>query len=436
MTLKVTNIVNWETGAAVVIFFTVYFLIVSEKIHRAVAALLGAGAVIWLGIVTQAEAVRSIDFNTIGLLVGMMIIVGITKRSGLFEFLAIWSAQKTKGNPIRILIALSSLTAIASAFLDNVTTVLLIVPVTFAITDELGLNPFPFLFSEVLASNIGGTATLIGDPPNIMIGSGAGLGFLDFLFNLTPVIVVVFLCTLGLCAVIFRKDLQLAEEKKQTVLEFGSRDAHDYIKDYLLLKRSLTVLGLVIVAFVLHQWLGLESATIALGGAALLMLIMPDFEPEEALLTVEWPTIFFFIGLFIVVGALEKVGVIRFLAHQAIALTGGKPHVMAMTVLWTSALFSSFVDNIPFTATMIPLLKSVGTLSGADLGPLWWALSLGACLGGNGTLIGASANLVVAGIAARQGLTITFKEYFKYGFPLMLVSIIISTVYIWVRYLT
>jgi len=436
MTLKVTNIVSWETGAAVVIFFTVYFLIVSEKIHRAVAALLGAGAVIWLGIVTQAEAVRSIDFNTIGLLVGMMIIVGITKRSGLFEFLAIWSAQKTKGNPIRILIALSSLTAIASAFLDNVTTVLLIVPVTFAITDELGLNPFPFLFSEVLASNIGGTATLIGDPPNIMIGSGAGLGFLDFLFNLTPVIVVVFLCTLGLCAVIFRKDLQLAEEKKQTVLEFGSRDAHDYIKDYLLLKRSLTVLGLVIVAFVLHQWLGLESATIALGGAALLMLIMPDFEPEEALLTVEWPTIFFFIGLFIVVGALEKVGVIRFLAHQAIALTGGKPHVMAMTVLWTSALFSSFVDNIPFTATMIPLLKSVGTLSGADLGPLWWALSLGACLGGNGTLIGASANLVVAGIAARQGLTITFKEYFKYGFPLMLVSIIISTVYIWVRYLT
>nr|WP_242649093.1 ArsB/NhaD family transporter [Syntrophothermus lipocalidus] len=427
---------NWETGAAVVIFFTVYFLIVSEKIHRAVAALLGAGAVIWLGIVTQAEAVRSIDFNTIGLLVGMMIIVGITKRSGLFEFLAIWSAQKTKGNPVRILIALSSLTAIASAFLDNVTTVLLIVPVTFAITDELGLNPFPFLFSEVLASNIGGTATLIGDPPNIMIGSGAGLGFLDFLFNLTPVIVVVFLCTLGLCAVIFRKDLQLAEEKKQTVLEFGSRDAHDYIKDYLLLKRSLTVLGLVIVAFVLHQWLGLESATIALGGAALLMLIMPDFEPEEALLTVEWPTIFFFIGLFIVVGALEKVGVIRFLAHQAIALTGGKPHVMAMTVLWTSALFSSFVDNIPFTATMIPLLKSVGTLSGADLGPLWWALSLGACLGGNGTLIGASANLVVAGIAARQGLTITFKEYFKYGFPLMLVSIIISTVYIWVRYLT
>lgn len=247
---------------------------------------------------------------------------------------------------------------------------------------------------------------------------------------------MVSLCTLGLCAVIFRKDLQLAEEKKQTVLEFGSRDAHDYIKDYLLLKRSLTVLGLVIVAFVLHQWLGLESATIALGGAALLMLIMPDFEPEEALLTVEWPTIFFFIGLFIVVGALEKVGVIRFLAHQAIALTGGKPHVMAMTVLWTSALFSSFVDNIPFTATMIPLLKSVGTLSGADLGPLWWALSLGACLGGNGTLIGASANLVVAGIAARQGLTITFKEYFKYGFPLMLVSIIISTVYIWVRYLT
>ncbi|NSW83559.1 MAG: ArsB/NhaD family transporter [Syntrophothermus sp.] len=428
--------VNWETGTAVVIFFTVYFLIVSEKIHRAVAALLGAGAVIWLGIITQAEAVRSIDFNTIGLLVGMMIIVGITKRSGLFEFLAIWSAQKTKGNPVRILIALSSLTAIASAFLDNVTTVLLIVPVTFAITDELGLNPFPFLFSEVLASNIGGTATLIGDPPNIMIGSGAGLGFLDFLLNLTPVIVVVFLCTLGLCAVIFRKDLQLAEEKKQAVLEFGSRDAHDYIKDYLLLKRSLTVLGLVIVAFVLHQWLGLESATIALGGAAVLMLIMPDFEPEEALLTVEWPTIFFFIGLFIVVGALEKVGVIRFLAHQAIALTGGKPHVMAMTVLWTSALFSSFVDNIPFTATMIPLLKSVGTLSGANLGPLWWALSLGACLGGNGTLIGASANLVVAGIAARQGVVITFKEYFKYGFPLMLISIIISTVYIWVRYLT
>lgn len=423
---------DWQVTTAAVIFLLVYAIIISEKIHRTVIALAGAVLVIVLGIITQEQAVQAIDFNTLGLLTGMMIVVGITRRSGVFEYVAIRAAQYTKGDPIRIMIALSIITALASAFLDNVTTVLLLVPVTFSLCDELEINPLPYLIAEIISSNIGGTATLIGDPPNIMIGGGAGLGFMDFIMNLTPVILIVFVVTIVLLALIFRKSLVVAPEKKQRIMVFNPSD---FIKDYGLLKKSLTVLALVIIGFILHQSLHLESATVALAGAALLMLVARDNKPEDVLLSVEWPTIFFFIGLFILVGALVKVGIIDSIARETLNLTHGNQTITAMTILWMSAIFSAFVDNIPFTATMIPLIKSMGQLSGMQLDPLWWSLSLGACLGGNGTLIGASANLVVAGMSSRRGVVITFMEYLRYGFPLMLVSIVISTVYVYLRYL-
>jgi len=424
--------VEWQVATAAVIFLLVYAIIISEKIHRTVIALAGAVLVIILGIITQEQAVQAIDFNTIGLLTGMMIVVGITRRSGVFEYVAIRAAQYTKGNPLKIMVALCVITALASAFLDNVTTVLLLVPVTFSLCDELEINPIPFLIAEIMASNIGGTATLIGDPPNIMIGGGAGLGFMDFVTNLTPVILVVFVVTIVLLAIIFRKSLVVTLEKQQRIMVF---EPADFIKDYALLKKSLTVIVLVIIGFILHQSLHLESATVALAGAALLMLIARDNKPEDILLTVEWPTIFFFIGLFILVGSLEKVGIIENIARETLSLTHGNQSVTAMAILWMSAIASAFVDNIPFTATMIPLIKSMGQLSGMQLDPLWWSLSLGACLGGNGTLIGASANLVVAGMSSRRGVIITFMQYFRYGFPLMLVSIVISTAYIYLRYL-
>lgn len=423
---------EWQVATTAVIFLLVYAIIISEKIHRTVIALAGAVLVIILGVISQEQAVQAIDFNTIGLLTGMMIVVGITRRSGVFEYVAIRAAQYTKGDPVKIMVALSIITAIASAFLDNVTTVLLLVPVTFSLCDELEINPIPFLIAEIISSNVGGTATLIGDPPNIMIGSGAGLGFMDFIVNLAPVIIVVFIITIILLALIFRKSLVVAPEKQQRIMVFN---ATDFIKDYALLKKSLFVLSLVIIGFILHQSLHLESATVALAGAALLMLIARDNEPEEVLLTVEWPTIFFFIGLFILVGSLENVGIIESIARKTLDLTRGNQSVTAMTILWMSAIFSAFVDNIPFTATMIPLIKSMGQLSGMQLDPLWWSLALGACLGGNGTLIGASANLVVAGMSSRRGVVITFLQYLRYGFPLMLVSIVIATVYVYLRYL-
>ncbi|MDH7576635.1 MAG: ArsB/NhaD family transporter [Bacillota bacterium] len=417
--------------AAVVIFLLTYGLIISEKVHRAVVALAGAVLLVLLGILTQHEAVASVDFNTLGLLIGMMIIVGITKHTGLFQFLAIASARLARGEPIRILLILAAVTAALSALLDNVTTVLLIVPVTISVTEALGVSPIPFLFAEIIASNIGGTATLIGDPPNIMIGSATGLGFLDFVKNLTPVVVVIFIVTAFIFWLLWGRNLKVNEEQKDQVLSF---DPRAQIRDWLLLRKSLFVLGGVISGFLLHQYLQLESATIALSGAAIL-LILSRTDPEEALLTVEWPTIFFFLGLFIVVGALEKVGVIHAVARGSLHLTGGNLKATAFLILWLSAFASAFVDNIPFVATMIPLIKDIGVLTGIPVLPLWWALSLGACLGGNGTLIGASANVTVAGIAERNGYPFTFLEYTKVAFPLMVISILIAHLYLYFFYL-
>lgn len=427
---------------AALLFVITYAVIMSEKINRAIVALVAAGLMIGLGILNQEAAIRGIDFNTIGLLIGMMVIVAVTRQSGVFQFMAIWSAKKVQAQPWGVLVMLSLVTAVASALLDNVTTVLLVAPVTLLITEELRVKAYPYLFALIFASNIGGTATLIGDPPNIMIGSATGLTFNDFAYNLTPVILVVMAVTLAPIYFIWGRHLRAAPEDRQRVMEFNEFDA---ITDVRLLKQSLSVIGAVIAGFMLAHYLGLEAATVAMTGAAVLLLLAnfghdPEHQSKhvlEAFNEVEWITIFFFVGLFIVVHGLDSTGLLRLLADKMLALTGGDLNATAMVILWSSAVLSAVVDNIPFVATMIPLIKAMAPQFGGPEGlmPLWWALSLGACLGGNGTLVGASANLVVAGFAERAGQPIRFIRYTLVAFPLMLLSIAISMVYLEMRYL-
>ena len=414
------------TAIPITIFLVIYGIIISEKINRTAISLFGAIVMIILGILNQEQAIEHIDFNTIGLLVGMMIIVNILKRTGVFEYLAIRAAKKAKGDPWKILVLFAIITAVSSAFLDNVTTILLIVPVTLVITDTLDTNPIPFMFTEILIANIGGTATLIGDPPNIMIGSATGLGFVDFIVNLAPVIIVISVATLFLLKLIYKDFLKATDENKQKIMKM---DESITIKDKLLLKKSLIVLFLTILGFMVHAQFHLESATVALGGAALL-LVISKIDPEEILFEVEWTTIFFFMGLFILVGSLVEVGVIDNLAKKMLELTKGNLFVTTLTILWVSAIASAFLDNIPFVATMIPLIKAMTASGQLDANPLWWALALGACLGGNGTIIGASANVIVTGIMAREGRPVSFMSFMRIGFPMMIVSIIISTIYL------
>ena len=427
---------------AIVLFVVTYLVIMSEKVNRAIIALLGAGALILLRIVGQEEAMHAVDFNTLGLLLGMMLIVNVTRRSGLFQYVAIWATKKVNARPWGILVVMSLVTAFFSAFLDNVTTVLLTVPVTLLITEQLGVKPYPYLFAQIFASNIGGTATLIGDPPNIMIGSATGLTFNDFAWHLTPIIIVVMAVTLVPLYFVWGKHLVASEEHRKRVMGFNEREA---ITDPRLLKQSLTVIALVIIGFMAQRVIGIEPATIAIFGAAVLLLIDNlgrDAETQthnvaSALSEAEWITLMFFLGLFVLVHGLVKTGVISLLAEDLLRLTQGNFQVTTIAVLWASAVLSAFIDNIPFVATMIPLIKATGPTFGGDaaLLPLWWALSLGACLGGNGTLIGASANLVVAGLAARAGVHFRFLTYLKVAFPLMLISIAISHAYLYLRYL-
>ncbi|MCL6638292.1 MAG: ArsB/NhaD family transporter [Firmicutes bacterium] len=412
---------------ATAVFLLTYAIIVSEKIHRTIVAFFGAALVVVSGIIHPEKAVEAIDFNTIGLLVGMMIIVGITRQTGVFEYLAVKAAKRSNGEPLKILAALALVTAVLSAFLDNVTTVLLIVPVTFAIAAQLQISPLPFLITEIIASNVGGTATLIGDPPNIMIGSATGLGFMDFVFNLTPVIVVIYVLTVFLIQLIYRGQMVTRPELQANIMQLNEQDE---IKDPVLLRKCLLVLSLTVLGFILHQYVHLESSVIALSGASLLLLVTRE-DPEHALQAVEWPVIFFFIGLFVLVGALEEVGVIEAVAKWSLDVTGGNMVPTGMLILWLSAIASAFVDNIPFVATMIPLIQDMGRLGGiGDLNFLWWSLSLGACLGGNGTAIGASANVVVIGMAEKRGTHISFVGFMKIAFPLMLMSILVSTGYL------
>jgi Na+/H+ antiporter NhaD/arsenite permease-like protein len=427
---------------AVAIVAITYGLVMVDRFDRSIIALLGGGAMILAGVLTQAEAIRGIDFNTLALLTGLMVLVSIMRRSGIFEFLAIWSAQKTRASPAGILLMLALVTAIVSALLDNVTTVLLVAPITLSIARRLGVPPFPFLFTEVMASNIGGTATLIGDPPNILIGSAAGLSFNDFALNLTPVIVVVLACQVTLCHVIWGRSLGTTDESRAAVMALRATAA---ITDRRLLKQSLGVLAGVLLAFVLARQIGLEPGSIALFGAAVLMLLdnlahhrhVQTKKVTETYGQVDWITIFFFIGLFVVVHGLEQTGVIAALGKMLVGGVRGNLTVAVFVVLWASAVLSAFIDNIPFVAAMIPLIRAIAPSLGGDaaLEPLWWALSLGACLGGNGTLIGASANLTVAGIAQREGIGFGFLLYSRYAAPLTLVSLAICQLYLWLRYL-
>jgi len=421
---------------AIIIFLAAYALIISEKIHRTVIALAGGTLLILFQVISQETAFHHIDFNTIGLLIGMMIMVGIVSQTGLFTYLAIWAAKKVNADPVKLLVAIGVLTAVTSALLDNVTTVLLITPVVFSITKQLKVSPMPYLITEIISSNIGGTATLIGDPPNIMIGSAVKeLTFAVFANNLTLISFFILAITLALFVLIYRKGLETTDELKAKIMALDERKQ---IQDVVLLKKSLFVLFLTIAAFCFHQILHLESATVALSGAVLLLLMtyaQSEHELERIFHKVEWLTIFFFVGLFVLVSGLVETGIISLLATDLIELTAGQPVATAMVILWLSAIASAFVDNIPFVATMIPLIKEMGTMSALNIEPLWWSLALGACLGGNGTLIGASANVIVAGLAGQEGYTISFKKYFKVAFPLMLLSIVISSIYIYVRYL-
>jgi len=426
--------------SAIVMCIT-YAVVIWGKLNRAIVALLGATLLIFVGALDQTEALRGIDWNTIGLLAGMMILVSISRRSGMFQYLAIWSAQKANAHPAGILLLLQVTTAVASALLDNVTTVLLIVPVTLAIAKELDVPPYPFLFAEVFASNIGGTATLIGDPPNIMIGSLTGLDFNAFLIHLSPIIIVVMAVQAIMIHLLWGTALKSTSARKALVM---GMDAKSTILDWTLLNQSLLVLAFVIITFVLARPLHIEPATIALGGAAVLMLLdnwqhhneKQSANVHQTFSDVEWITIFFFIGLFIVVHGVEVAGLLTLIAERLVDATGARLASAGYAILWASAFLSAIIDNIPFVATMIPLIKSMAVAyGGADrIEPLWWCLSLGACLGGNGTLIGASANLTVAGIAERNGIPFRFATYMLYGLPMMIVSVAICHLYVWWRY--
>jgi len=424
-----------STTIAIVIFVAAYALIISEKVHRTIVGIFGAMLMILFGIISQETAIHHIDFNTLGLLMGMMIIVNITSETGLFNFLAIWAAKKVKAKPVALLVALSAITAVCSALLDNVTTVLLTVPITFSITSQLKVDVKPYLMAQIISSNIGGTATLIGDPPNIMIGSAVGLSFMDFIQNMTLVSVVIFIVVQGVLVALYGSKLKTSPELQDKVMRLNAKSQ---IADKALLKKCLGVIAFTITLFTLHGALGLETATAALTGAGLLLLI--TYTRNEAMIAkvlskVEWLAIFFFAGLFVLVGALVETGVIKAMAAEALAVTNGNVPMTAMLILWMSAVASAFIDNIPFVATLIPLIQDMGQMGLSNLEPMWWSLALGACLGGNGTLIGASANVVVASLAAQHGKQISFIGFMKVAFPVMILTIIMANIYIWIWHL-
>ncbi len=422
---------NWEIVAVFVFLFT-YILIVDERIHRAVAAMIGAAIIVFLGIVPWENLLEYLDFGTIFLLMGMMIIVNTARNSGLFEYIAIKTAKLAKGNPIRVLILFSIVTAIASAFLDNVTTVLLLTPMLLTIAKLMKLNPIPYLIAEIFASNVGGMATLIGDPPNIMIASAAGLTFNEFLMVMGPIVLVDMLIMIVMLYLIYGKSLKVEKHEQEVIARaLDSLDEKAAIQDLALFKKSIITLLLVIVMFFFHGILGLEPAEVALIGAAIILFWSRE-SPEMILEKIEWPALFFFGGLFIVVGALVETGVIADIATMMVGLVHTTGEAMIL-VVWFSAIASAIVDNIPLTAAMIPLIKDLGTTM--DIYPLWWALSLGACLGGNGTAIGASANVVVLGISEREGIHITFMDFLKLGMFVLAVTVAVGLGILWLMFI-
>ena len=414
---------------SIVIFIVVFAFIISEKIHRTTAALAGAVVLILTGIVTFDVGMEHIDFGTLGVLVGMMIFVAVVKQSGIFEYIAIKTAKAAKGNPWVIMVLFCIITAVLSAFLDNVTTVLLIGPVTFTVCKMLKMSPVPYFIVEIMASNIGGTATLIGDPPNIMIGMQAGLSMMDFIVYNGPAIVVIMVVAIGMFYIMYGRKMSATSEEMESVMHLH---AHEAITNKSLFHKSVAMTVIVALAFVLHSAIGVEPSVVALTAAAI-MLIISGAEIEKVLLDVEWATIGFFAGLFIVVGGLVETGVINMLANGLIDITGGDVMITIIVLVWASAIISSFLDNIPMVATLIPIIMAIGN-TGVDVMPYWWAISLGACIGGIGTLIGASANVVLSGMSKTYGYPITFMDYTKVAFPMMLVFTAISCVYLVLRF--
>ncbi len=416
---------------AVLLFAAAYGFIVSEKINKTLIALLGAGILMAFHIVPSEKVIHHIDANVIFLLVFMMIIVRITEKSGLFEWLAVWAAQKVEAHPVKLMIALFFVTGIASAFLDNVTTILLISPITILIAMQMEISPVPFLITQVLASNIAGTATLIGDPPNIMIGSAAHLSFMDFIVNLTPIIALQMILISSLLFFFFRKKIHTSAINRARIMEM---DKSRMIRDVPLLKKSLTVIFFVITGFVFHGILELEASIIALIGAVILA-IWTKIEPEELFEKVEWTTILFFIGLFVMVGGLVEVGVIKKISLLFINSCGHNLALLSQVLIWSTGILSGIVDNIPLVATFIPVIKDMSAVLGSNqIEPLWWSLSLGSCLGGNLTAIGASANVIMISTAKKSNVQITFIEFLKYGIPITLLTLLMSSVYVYLRY--
>ncbi|WP_028783327.1 ArsB/NhaD family transporter [Thalassobacillus devorans] len=423
------------TWMAILIFIISYGLIMSEKINRALVAISGGVLLLLTNVYEWQDAfTHYIDWETIALLFSMMVLVAITKKTGVFEYVAISFAQLVKGKPVPLLIGTAILTAVGSAFLDNVTTVLLFVPILLTLTSQLNLPAFPFLLTTIFSANIGGTATLIGDPPNIMIGQAVEhFTFVSFLVNLGPIVLIIFGFTLGGLVLMFRKHLVYEKEKAN---ELMSLNPSSYLKKTPMLYQSLTVMALTMAGFMMHPIIHVELTTVAVCAAVLLLLLTDrEASSEKVFQEVEWVTLFFFIGLFMLVGGLEKVGVIDEIARAMMWMSGGDLPLTALIVLWSAGLLSGVVDNIPFVAAMIPVVQEFQGYGMMNIDPIWWALALGACLGGNGTLLGASANVVVAGLAASANHQISFMKFLLYGIPVLLFSLAAATVYIYFRYL-
>ena len=414
---------------AVAIFVGALALIASERVDRTKVALLGAVLVLLTQTIDQEVAVEAIDWNTLGLLVGMMIVVRVTEPTGVYTWVAIRAGQLSKGRPFAVVLSLAVTTAVLSAFLDNLTTVLLMVPITFLLADALDVDPIPLVIIEILVSNIGGTATLIGDPPNIMIAGATGLSFVEFIANLAPVAALAFVVVTAGLYLVYRSRLRISDDARAKVMDL---DPHDSIEDMAELKRTVPILLATVLLFFAHQALHLEPATVALTGAAVMLLITRQ-QVEDVLSGLEWPTLFFFVGLFVMVGALEETGAIDEVAQGIGNVTAGDRTAELLGIAWVSAVGSGIVDNIPFTAAMIPVVEQLGGEDGDDA--YWWALALGACFGGNATLVAAAANVAAAGMAARAGRPIGFLDFLRIGLPVTFVSMLIATAYIAVRYL-
>ena len=416
---------------SVLIFVAALAVIASDRVHRTKVALLAAALVVLTGVLEQEQAIESVDFNTIGLLAGMMVVVRQTEKTGLYDYIAVRAGQISGGTPFGLVLALGGVAAVLSPFLDNLTVILLIVPITFVIADTLDINPLPLVIVEVMASNIGGTATLIGDPPNIIIAGATGLSFMDFVRNLAPIVVVTLIVILPGLYFFYRHDLEAAPEKRDRLLAL---DARASIRDAALLRRLSPVLAGTLLAFFVHQAVHIEPATVALTGATIMLLLSPQ-PIEDALEEIEWSTLFFFVALFVVVGGLEETGALEKVARAITDVTGDSFAANVLAITWVSAFASAAVDNIPFTTAMIPVVNDVQTITGNESDTFWWALALGADFGGNGTLIGAAANVAAAGLAERSGYPITFLSFLKVGFAVMVTSVLLATAYLVVFYL-